>query len=86
MNASNVGRKVAWGTPSKTGVIVALVPMGTRVSEIRAKMSLDKGCKFEEDASRNDRYLVRVDRGDLAPKWYAPRAAVLDAVFALTPT
>ena len=79
MDIANVGKMTTWGNPSKTGVIVALVPAGTRVSAIRTARSLDKGCRFEEDASRNDRYLVRVDREGKAPKWYAAKAVDIDA-------
>lgn len=101
MDKSNVGKQVTWGKPPKSGGIRAVVPAGTRISSMKLEgvqfrrqggmVVVDK-TRFEEDISRNDRYLVQTfateTEGSLRgepPKgirWYAPKATEIDAALA----
>jgi len=95
IHASAIGRTVTWGKPGqeqKTGKVEAYVRAGSPISEVKiggvevrpylrgAKVD---GCAFEENRSKNARYLISntLPTGH-GPRWYAPRAKDIDAAIA----
>lgn len=81
----HIGKQVTWGKTPKTGTIEAWVPARSRISDVIIDGVTIRRCKasatlIEEDASRNDRFLVLVGE-----RWYAPRASDIVTALAAMP-
>jgi hypothetical protein len=82
------GSTVTWGT--KTGVVVAFIPAGGIPSKVYPDLNHEASSRDRlgygfHGSSKNDRYLVRVDRfhattgRQISSWWYGPTKQSIDA-------